>query len=300
MHSDLAVIIVSWNVRDLLLECLTSLKAALASDGVDATVLVVDNASADGTVDAVRGAHPWTRVEALGSNLGFVGANNLGLDLVGGTAGAYWLLNPDTVVPPNTPARMLAFLRTHADAGLIGPRLLNPDGSFQECAFRFPGVAQVLFALGAMPTRLYFTRLNGRYARSLYERNSAFRVDHPLGAAMMANAAAVEAVGPMDAGFFMYCEEIDWAWRMRKAGWTSWLLPDATVTHIGGASAQQARPEAMRYLWESRARLYRKHRGAVTRLLARAAVRRVFASTRAQTADPSWAAAYDGILNAWT
>ena len=299
MHTDLAVIIVSWNVRDLLLQCLASLRAALAADGVDASVLIVDNASADGTAEAVRATHTWTRVEALKDNLGFVGANNLGLDLVRGAADAYWLLNPDTVVPAGTPARMLEFLRTHAEAGLIGPQLLNPDGSFQECAFRFPGLAQVLFALGAMPERLYFTRLNGRYAQSLYERASAFRVDHPLGAAMMANAAAVEDVGPLDAGFFMYCEEIDWAWRMRKAGWTSWLLPDATVEHVGGASTQQARPETTRYLWESRARLYRKHRGAVTRLLARAAVRRVFASLRAKTADPTWAAAYDGILDAW-
>lgn len=299
MHNDLAIIIVSWNVRDHLDRCLASLRGALTSDGVDASVLVIDNASSDGTVEAVRARHPWVQIESSRDNLGFVRANNLGLDLTQGTADAYWLLNPDTLVPTGTVGRLIGFLRTHHNAGLVGPKLLNSDGSLQECAFRYPGLAQILFALDQMPDRLYFTRLNGRYPRRLYEQTSAFAIDHPLGAAMMASAAAVADVGPLDPSFFMYCEEIDWAWRMRKAGWTHWLIPDVTVTHVGGASTQQARPETTCYLWTSRARLYRKHRGPVTRALARAAVLRVFASRKGTTADPAWVKAYEGILGAW-
>ncbi len=299
MLTDLAIIIVSWKVREHLDRCLRSLRAALDADGVKSSVLVIDNASSDGTVEMVRRSHSWAAVEASPSNLGFVGGCNLGLDMLRGSAPAYWLLNPDTLVPKGTVRRMLGFLSDVPRAGLVGPKLLNPDGSIQESAFRFPGLLQALFALDLMPQRLYFSSINGRYPDRPYHQDSAFRVDHPLGAAMMASAQAVEDVGPLDSGYFMYCEEIDWAWRMRRAGWTNWLLPDVTVTHVGGASTQQMRPETTRYLWESRARLYRKHGRRVTFRLARFAVRRTFQMRRATTDDASWLAAYDGILEAW-
>jgi len=299
MTTDLAVIIVSWKVREHLNRCLASLRAALDADGITASVLVIDNASSDGSVELVYRLHPWATVEASQSNLGFVGGCNLGLQRLQSSAPAYWLLNPDTLIPRGTPRRMLEFLHSEPRAGLIGPKLLNTDGSLQESAFRFPGLLQLLFALDLMPHRLYFSSLNGRYADHLYYQDSPFRIDHPLGAAMMASRQAVEDVGPLDPGYFMYCEEIDWAWRMQKAGYSNWLLPDVTVTHVGGASTRQMPPETTRFLWESRARLYRKHRRGMTYSLARLAVRRAFRARSEATNDASWVAAYDGIARAW-
>lgn len=293
--ATLTVIIVSWNVRELLERCLATLRADLDRAGLPAAVWVVDNASSDGSAAMVRERHPWVQLETPGENLGFVRANNLILDRLHaeGLPEYVWLLNPDTEVQPGAVAALRDFCAAHPRAGLIGPQLLNSDGSRQESAFRFPGLLQPLFDLGRLPARFYGGRLNGRYPAS----DTPHRVDHPLGAAMWARGAAVAQVGALDEAFFMYCEEIDWAWRMRQAGWEAWLVPAARVLHHGGASTSQARPVTTAHLWESRARLYRKHRGPVTRALVGAAVRRHF--TRRAAESPEWDAAHRRILAAW-
>ncbi|MEA3396848.1 MAG: glycosyltransferase family 2 protein [Chloroflexota bacterium] len=300
----LAVIIVSWNVRELLERCLAALQADLAQTEAQAQVWVVDNASNDNSETLVREKHPWVHLETPGENLGFVRGNNLILNrLRAGTLTPpdyVWLLNPDTEVQPGATQALLDFFAAHPRAGLAGPQLLNPDGTLQQSAFRFPGLLQPLFDLGLLPARFYQSRWNGRYSsRSHYAKGRPFRVDHPLGAALMARGDALAQVGPLDERFFMYCEEIDWAWRMRKAGWQSWLAPAAEVLHHGGASTGQARPQTMAYLWESRARLYRKHRGALTRALVGAAVRRHFSRARHAATSHEWEAAYRRIVKAW-
>jgi N-acetylglucosaminyl-diphospho-decaprenol L-rhamnosyltransferase len=297
--TDLAVIIVSWNVREHLDRCLHSLRLALQADTMDAQVWVVDNASTDGSAGMVRDHHPWVHLETAESNLGYVRGNNLAITHLLGDARYIWLLNPDTLVNPGDAKALVEFMDAHPRAGLVGPVLLNLDGSLQECVFRFPGLSQALFALGLMPNRLYHTALNGRYPAGRYTQRAPSRIDHPLGAAMMARADAVRTVGLLDDRFFMYCEEIDWAWRMHKAGWESWLVPASRITHVGGASSQQARPETTAYLWESRARLYSKHKDPLTRWLTQIAVRRVFSQRLQQAEDPVWAAAYTRILEAW-
>lgn len=295
----LAVVIVSWNVREHLDRCLASLRTALDADSVEAIVWVGDNASRDGTAELVRSRHPWVQLEAFPENLGYVRANNHALSALAGRASHYWLLNPDTIVAPGAIRAMLDFMETQSDAGLVGPKLLNADGSLQECAFRFPGFTQALYSLELMPRRFYYTALNGRYPRERFNRGAPMRIDHPLGAAMMARREAIDAVGHLDEAFFMYCEEIDWAWRMRKAGWHTYLLPTVAVTHLGGASSQQARPAATAHLWESRAHLYRKHHGLITVALVRVFVRYVFRRRLADAETPEWVAAYRRILAAW-
>jgi GT2 family glycosyltransferase len=116
---------------------------------------------------------------------------------------------------------------------------------------------------------------------------------------MLARTAAVRQVGMLDEGFFMYCEEIDWAWRMRKAGWESWMIPEAKVVHVGGASTGQAKAETTVYLWESRARLYRKHRSRLTYTLASYIVRRAFSTRASKAESPAWEQAYRKIIQAW-
>ncbi len=296
----LAVIIVSWNVKTLLDVCLLSLREELGRTEVQATVWVVDNASSDGSADMVRTRHPWVKLEASPENLGFVRGNNLILERLQqqGYPDCVWLLNPDTTIQTGALSILLRFFAEHPRAGLVGPQLLNPAGSLQTSAFRFPDLLQPLFDLGWLPQRFYYTRFNGRYPE---ERTNGrpLRIDHPLGAAMMARGKAVAQVGRLDEQFFMYCEEIDWAWRMRKAGWETWLVPEAQVVHYGGASTQQVRPLTTAYLWESRARLYRKHRDPLTRALVGAVVRRAFSRKAAAAPDDEWRAVYARIVAAW-
>ncbi len=298
--TSLVVIIVSWNVRALLERCLSALAQELVRSGVDATTWVVDNASGDGSAEMVRARHPWAQLLTPGENLGFVRGNNLVLNQLlrcGPLPDFIWLLNPDTEVKPGALTALLRLFEAQPRVGLVGPKLLNPDGTLQQSVFRFPGLLQPLFELNLLPLRFYESRLNGRYPAADYTKTTPRRVDFPLGAAMLARGAAVAQVGPLDEGFFMYCEEVDWAWRLRKAGWETWLVPAAEVIHHGGASTGQARPQMLARLWESRARLYRLHRGPLTRVLVGALVRRHFA--RQQAASPEWAEAYRKIIAAW-
>lgn len=300
--STLAVIIVSWNVCALLDRCLQTLREDLARTAVSAGVWVVDNASTDGSAALVRERHPWVQLETPGENLGFVRGNNLVLKRLLATSmpDFVWLLNPDTEICADATQALLETFDALPRAGLLGPHLRNPDGSLQHSAFRFPGVSQPLFDLGMLPSRFYESRFNGRYAPSDYAKDTPFQIDHPLGAAMLARGTAITQVGPLDEAFFMYCEEIDWAWRMKKSGWEAWLVPQAEVLHHGGASTGQARPQTTAFLWESRARLYRKHRGRLQRVVVGAAVRRHFKRALTTTDDPAWRAAYQDILRAWS
>jgi len=296
----LAVIIVSWNVRDLLDRCLTTLRDDLERTEALSQVWVVENASTDGSESCVREKHPWVNLETPGENLGFVRGNNLILNrfLEHKQAPDFvWLLNPDTEVKSGATQALLDAFTKHPRAGLIGPKLRNPDGTLQQSAFRFPGLLQPMFDLDLLPARFYNTRANGRYTQQQYEGNAPFQIDHPLGAAMMARGAALLDVGPLDEAYFMYCEEIDWAWRMRKAGWQAWLVPEAEVIHHGGASTNQDRPKAIRYLWESRARLYKKYRGPLTRQLVHRFVQQHF--SRQTAVSPDWQEAYQKIIAAW-
>ena len=168
---DLAVVIVSWNVRGLLAACLRSLFSDIERSNLQAQVWVVDNASADGTPEMVAEAFPAVRLIASRENLGFVRGNNLALREIQNQSPAskyIWLLNPDTEVQPGATAALLSTLKADPQAGMAGPKLLYPDGSLQHSAFRFPGLVQLVFDLFSLPARLYDTRFNGRYPRRLY------------------------------------------------------------------------------------------------------------------------------------
>ncbi|MBN1873772.1 MAG: glycosyltransferase family 2 protein [Anaerolineae bacterium] len=301
MEPRISIIIISWNVRELLDHCLLSLQAELARTPIQADVWIVDNASYDGSTAMVKKQHPWVQLEELGENLGYVQGNNYVLKkLINCNLPDYiWLLNPDTEIHPGALSTLCDFLDTHPQVGLIGPQLLNTDGTRQESAFRFPDLLQPMFDLHLLPQRFYYSRLNGRYPFTLYTHGSPFPIDFPLGAAMMARGEAIAQVGLLDERFFMYCEEIDWAWRMHKAGWQVWLVPAAKITHHSGASANQDRPTTTAYLWESRARLYRKHRGTLTRYLVRTLIRHRFKVLDKTSASSEWHRTYQKILAAW-
>jgi N-acetylglucosaminyl-diphospho-decaprenol L-rhamnosyltransferase len=201
-------------------------------------------------------------------------------------------------VQPGATAALLAALEADPRAGVAGAKLLYADGSLQQSAFRFPGLVQLVFEFFPLPPRLYDTSLNGRYPRRRYEAQAPFLVDHPLGATMMVRAEAVAQVGLMDEGYRMYCEEIDWCWRMRRAGWRALCVPTARVIHHAGRSTGQVPIPSFVNLWTSRARLYARHHGPLTRRLAqplvRAGVRR-----RMRGASPEMTAACQQVIQAW-
>ncbi len=302
---SLAVIIVSWNVRDLLEACLRSLFGDLAGSGLEVEVWVVDNGSSDGTPEMVTRAFPDVRLIARPDNIGFAAANNLAIrEAVGsrrlavGSPRYLWLLNPDTEVLPGATAALIRALEGHPRAGVVGAKLLYPDGTLQHSAFRFPGLVQLAFDLFPMPARLYETSLNGRYPRHLYEGEKPFFVDHPLGAAMMVRTEAVNQVGLLDEEYRIYCEEIDWCWRMRQAGWRALCVPAARVIHHSGRSTGQVPIPSFVYLWTSRARLYARHHGPLTRFLARQLVA-IGMRRRMRAASPQWQEAIRQVLEVW-
>ncbi|NLE75380.1 MAG: glycosyltransferase family 2 protein [Chloroflexi bacterium] len=265
MRPSLAVVIVSYRTPELLRRCLASLGASLAaSPEIAASVWVVDNASGDGSAEMVAAEFPQVRLLALPENVGFVRANNLALRQLGfAEAGAtspdfVFLLNPDTELPGHAPAQLLGWLQTAPEAGLVGPKLLNPDGSLQHGAFVFPSLWQILLDFFPLHGRLLESRLNGRYPRRWYAADDPFAADFVLGAAMMARGEAVRRVGLLDERFFMYCEEIDWCRRFWEAGWSVHCLPQAEVLHHGGASTGQFRDTMFVTLWRSRFLLFQK------------------------------------------
>ncbi len=277
--TDLGIVIVSWNVRDLLAACLASV---LRNTEHAPRIIVVDNASTDGSAEMVRSRFPQVHLIVSGKNLGFAGGNNAGIRYWGLDASTstlrspryVLLLNPDTVVHGSALETMVRFMDATPRAGVCGARLIYGDGSFQHSAFGFPGLWQIALDAPGVHGRLVESRLNGRYSRKLYASGQPFEIDHPLGAAMMVRSDAIRQAGLMDEGFHMYCEEIDWAWRIKEAGWKIYCVPQAEIVHYAGQSTRQVKPEMILALWTSRLRLYRKHHPAWKQIVARWLVRR--------------------------
>jgi GT2 family glycosyltransferase len=272
---DLVVVIVTWNVRALALDALLTLYADLDNSGLSAEVVVVDSASSDGTAAAIADRFPQARVIACEENVGFVRGNNLALRQLGferdgaSLPRAVYLLNPDTRTEPGATRALFEALLAEPKVGLVGARLSYGDGSFQDSAFAFPGLKQLWVEFFPTPGRLIVGAFNGRYPRALYEGNQPFAVDFVLGATMMLRSEALQQVGLLDEGIFMYTEEVDLAWRLHNAGWSARCVPTAQVVHLSGQSASQARPQSAINLWTSRLRLFSKHYPAWKARLAR-------------------------------
>lgn len=302
---DLAVIIVTWNTCHLIGEALRSLLDDLTQSGLTHEVIVVDSASSDGTPDLVREHFPGVTLIASEENLGFGRANNVGMRHLGFAGAerelprAVYLLNPDTITRPGATRTLYDALMGDERVGLVGARLFYEDGSFQHGAFRFPGLRQLWAEFFPTPGRLIESGFNGRYPRRLYEQGQPFPVDFTLGATMMLKREVIQQTGMFDERFFVYAEEVDWAWRIRRAGWRALCVPAAEVVHLAGKSTGQVRPQSARYLWESRLRLFDKHYPAWKRFLARRMVAAGMRRKIRQTHDAELIAAYRDII-AWT
>jgi GT2 family glycosyltransferase len=249
---DLSIILVNWNTRDLLRDCLASVYQQ--EPDIELEVWVVDNASGDGSAGMARQQFPQARLIENPENLGFARANNQALALARGRY--LMLLNTDTLARPGAFRRMVRFADAQADAGVVGCRLLNADGSLQPSWAGFPTL------WSEMAGR------NVRRRRLASKSELAWEVDWVGGACLMARRQALHEVGLLDESFFMYSEEVDWCLRMRRRGWKVYYLETAEVVHLGGGSARRASAAQLTRLYDSKLRFFRKHYGqAQARLL---------------------------------
>lgn len=237
---DVSVVIVSFNTRELLAQCLQSIQDT--AGGVRAEIIVVDNGSADGSVELVERDFPAVRLIRSAENLGFAAANNRGFD---GAKGEFvLLLNPDTELHQGALETSLAFLRANPGIGALGCRVRYPHGEQQSTIFRTLTLRYLVLNL-FIPAR--FLRRNAALGRSRYvgwDLDRPHEVEVIAGCFMLIPHEVLRRVGGMDPEFFMYGEEAEWCYRIRKAGWSVVYWPGASITHYAGQSAKQV-PDAM-------------------------------------------------------
>lgn len=243
--TDLAIVIVSWNVRDLLGRCLRAAEASLAGSGISYEIIVVDNRSADGTPTMLREAFPHVRLIEAGGNLGFAAGNNLALrQILERNVPFVLLLNPDTEPLGDAIPRLVRFLRDHPDLVVVGPQLRYADGSVQSSRRRFP-TRMTLFWESTVLDRLWPSNpWARRYRCADTPDDQAQPVDWLVGAALLVRSAAVRQAGLLDERFFMYSEELEWQARLQRVSQAQpsgiWYLPDAVIIHHEGKSSEQA------------------------------------------------------------
>jgi GT2 family glycosyltransferase len=232
----LSVVIVNYQSREPLLECLASLEADAA--GIETEIVVVDNDSRDGTLEALAKGSPAVRAVANPDNVGYARAVNQG---IAATTGALVLvMNPDCVVRPGMLGALIGHLGGHPRCAIAAPRILNPDGSLEYSARAFPDHFAFLFNRYSLLTRLFpGNRWSRRYLLSDWDHASLRDVDWVSGACLMARRKAIEQVGGMDEMFFMFNEDVDWCRRMKLAGWSVTYVPAAEVVHHVGASRRR-------------------------------------------------------------
>ncbi len=252
---DLSVVVLNWNVRDLLDRCLASLR----SDHCALEIIVVDNASRDDSVAMVRAKYPQVTLIANAENRGFTGGNNQGIEA---SLGRYvMVLNPDTEVLGNTLDRLVLYLDEHPDIGAIGPQLLNPDRSIQPSRRRFPTLMTAFFEStwlqGIAPRRIL-----AHYYMDDVPATTTHEVDWLNGACTVFRREVFDRVGLYDVqNFFMYSEELDLCRRVKEAGWKIVYLPQAQVVHYVGKSSDQALAARHIYFQMSKVRYFRKWHG---------------------------------------
>ena len=252
----LSIIIVSWNVRERLAECLKSLNAAEAECPHEC--LVIDCASEDDSAKMVAENFPKTRLFALDENIGFVRANNLGL---GEARGEYFfLLNPDTLLTPGTLAHMLQELAHEERVGILGPQHRHGDGRHQSTRRRFPDALTTLLESTWLQP-LAPKCLLARYRYCERDDDDCYDVDWVQGSALLTRRALWEEIGGLDERFVMYYEEVDWCQRARAAGWRVRYCGAARITHYGGASSEQVPTRRQWHFDRSKLRYARQYQG---------------------------------------
>jgi N-acetylglucosaminyl-diphospho-decaprenol L-rhamnosyltransferase len=263
------IVIVNWNTRDLLRDCLRSIEAS--DPTITRRVILVDNASSDGSAEMVHVEFPWVEVIANTENTGFAAANNQGLRQLGfgGTPGGDpprygLLLNPDTVIPADAFRQMVERLDADPGIGMAGPRLVLPNGKLDlACRRSFPSPEVSFWRMTGLSKLFPRSRLFGRYNLTYLDEHVETEVDCVVGAFMMVRREAVEQVGLLDEAFWMYGEDIDWAYRIKQAGWKVLYYPQVTALHVKRAASRN-NPRTRLEFQRASLIFYRKHYAATT------------------------------------
>jgi GT2 family glycosyltransferase len=270
---DLSICIVSYNTNDLLRQCLESIYRTIK--GISFEIFVVDNASTDGTVDMIKNNFPDVQLIANKKNIGFAAANN---QAINDSKGRYTLLlNPDTVVLNTTLDKLVEFMDSHPEAGVVGPQILNSDRTFQfsydegmslEFFFRVlifnRFISLFTFLIPIKKIKNYFTN-----SRDMESPTKIKEVGRVRGCCLLVRHEVIDQIGLMDEQFFMYAEEVDWEYRMKSAGWKIYFYPFAQIIHYWGASTTQNKQVFDLIYWQSSYKYIRKHYGNYAVLLVR-------------------------------
>lgn len=259
---DISFIVVSWNARDYLLECLESIQETVENCTYE--IIVVDNDSSDGSPEAVEQRYPNVRLIRTGANLGFAKGNNIGIRE--STGRFLCLVNSDAVLLPSCIDRLHQFMMDNPMAGMASPKVLNADGSLQPSCSRFPSLFRSLCSALGLSSLNPKSSLFGGTFMTWWNHDDCRTVDAISGCFMFLQRQAVEQVGLLDETFFMYGEDIDWCRRFNEGQWQVMFCPAAEVVHYGGASSSNY-PVAMYVaMQESRFRYWKKHHGALSRI----------------------------------
>lgn len=251
---DASIVIISYNTRALLENCLVSLFSSVT--GLSFEVWVVDNASSDGSADMVENRFPLVRCIRNNTNLGFARANN---QAISQTTGRYIvLLNSDTIMMPLTLETIVSFMDKHQDIGICGGQLLNQDGSLQNSIANIPSLATELLNKSFL-RRMFPDKYPGKELKI----EVPSEVESIVGACMVVSHKAIEDVGMLDERYFFFFEETDWCLSMKKAGWRIFFHPHAKIVHLQGASAKKIHIPARIEYWKSRYLFFKKHSPAL-------------------------------------
>ncbi len=274
MRKDLGIVILNWNTKDLLRRCLQTVFASRGD--FTYTVVVVDNASSDGSADMVRDEFPQATLIASEINGGYPHGNNLGLRELGFRDGGgaaddapryALLLNPDTEVPPNALAEMIAYMDVNPTIGVAGPKLVLPDGSLDlACRRSFPTPEVAFYRMTGLAKLFPDSPRFARYNMTFTDPDEEIEVDSVVGAYMQVRRDALAAVGLLDETFFMYGEDLDWAYRIKQAGWTVFYNPAVTVKHVKRAASRKSAKAQIEF-YRAMLIFYRKHYRKTTPML---------------------------------
>ncbi len=258
---DISLIIVNWNVKDLLQACLQSiLKACQTAPDLTIEIIVVDSASSDGSPQMVQDEFPQVQLIVSNNNLGYAKGNNVGIDAAHGRY--LFILNPDTVLQPDILKQLFHYMEKNPTTGVVGPKLLWPDGTLQSSRRRFPTIGSLFWESTLLGQWFPQNRHIQRYRMADHPPTKTQQVDWLVGAALFIRRETWQQVGPIEQNFFMYFEETDWCYRCVTTGWEVHYLPEAQITHYEGKSSEQI--VAARTIRFQRSKLYytRKHFGS--------------------------------------
>lgn len=229
---DVSIVIVNWNTRALLRDCIASI--VKQTRRVSYEIIVVDNASSDGSADMCERHFQFVKLVRNSINRGFAAANNQGMQIA---CGRYTLLlNPDTVILDQATDRCVAYADAHPDVGVVGCQVLERDGQIQETGFSFPSPWTLFLTLSGLPRLFPRSQLFAKPRLGWWKRDCEKDIDVISGMFMLVRSEAIEQVGVMDESYFVYAEEADWCFRFHKAGWRRVFYPGAKIIHVDGGS----------------------------------------------------------------